>query len=85
MPGFQPLPQEWKQIQKHRPCCMKYESIIWVWHECRHEYGVRLPDDKSIRKWYEKLRLGSLGDLMKMWIAFSANVAEAALVKQADC
>jgi hypothetical protein len=56
----------------------KFEPIIQVRREFRHECGVRPPDNKSIRGWYEQLErlsvwkkdilLGGLGDLMKMRI-----------------
>jgi hypothetical protein len=34
----------------------KFESIFWVHREFRCEYGVRPPDDKSIRRRYKQLR-----------------------------
>ncbi|KDR23208.1 hypothetical protein L798_07109 [Zootermopsis nevadensis] len=36
--------------------CVVCKSIIPVHREFRREYGVRPPDDKSIRKWHEQFR-----------------------------
>jgi hypothetical protein len=55
----------------------KFEFIIQVQCEFGHEYDVRPPDDKhgngtsNLKRravWKEDVLLGSLGDLMKMWI-----------------
>jgi hypothetical protein len=54
----------------------KFESVIPVQHEFRRKYCPRQPEDKSVRRWYDKfgetgsvrkeILLGSLGALMKM-------------------
>jgi hypothetical protein len=33
-----------------------FKPITVVHHKFRHEYGVRSPDDKRIKRWYEQFR-----------------------------
>jgi hypothetical protein len=35
---------------------VKFKPITQVHHGFRREYGVRTPDDKNIRRWYEEFR-----------------------------
>jgi hypothetical protein len=61
-------------------CHGKFESILRVQCELRHEYRVRSPDDKYIRRWYEQfggtgsvgkcILLGGLGDVDRVRQAF---------------
>jgi hypothetical protein len=47
----------------------KFESIIRIQREFRPEYGVRPPDDKSIRRWYEQFRGTDCGKKEFHWAA----------------
>jgi hypothetical protein len=54
--------------------CSEFEPIIRVQREFRLEFGVRSPDDKSTRRWFQQFRLADsvkkdgIGHLMKLWI-----------------